>query len=117
MSRTNKQKLTVVPSEQSKKRKQYSPQEKVSILPRHLADQVLVSDLCEQYGIHPTLFYRWQKEFFENGSAAFERQQISQHRHMEQKGDRLEAKLIKKNEVLAELMEEHLQLKKKLSLL
>lgn len=89
----------------------------MSILPRHLADQVLVSDLCEQYGIDPTLFYRWQKEFFENGSAAFERQQSAQQQHMEQKGDRLEAKLIQKNEVLAELMEEHLQLKKKLSLL
>ena len=41
MSQTNQQKLTVVASEQPKKRKQYSPQEKVSILRRHLADQVL----------------------------------------------------------------------------
>ena len=116
MSQTNQQKLTVVASEQPKKRKQYSPQEKVSILRRHLADQVLVSDLCEQYGMHPTLFYRWQKEFFENGSAAFQRQQSAQQRHMEQKVNRLESKLTQKNEVLDELMEEHLKLKKKLGL-
>ena len=32
MSRTNKQKLTVVPSQKTNKRKQYSPQEKVDTL-------------------------------------------------------------------------------------
>ena len=31
-----------------------------------------VSDLCDQHGIRPTMFYRWQKEFFENAAAAFE---------------------------------------------
>ena len=30
------------------------------------------SDLCDQHGIHPTMFYRWQKEFFENAAAAFD---------------------------------------------
>jgi len=26
------------------------------------------SDLCEELGLQPTVFYRWQKEFFENGA-------------------------------------------------
>ena len=47
----------------SKKRKQYSPEEKVSILRRHLLDSVPVSDLCDAHGIHPTMFYKWQKVF------------------------------------------------------
>ena len=116
MSRKNKQKLTVVQpqSQKVKTRKQYSPEEKVAILRRHLGDQVAVSDLCDEYGIHPTLFYRWQKEFFENGSAAFDRQQSTRQRQMEQKIAHLEDKLTQKHEVLSELMEEHVLLKKHL---
>ena len=54
-----------------KERKHYSGEEKVAILRRHLLDKVPVSDLCEETGLRPTVFYRWQKEFFENGAAAF----------------------------------------------
>ena len=46
--------------------------EKVAILRLHLLEHTPVSDLCDQHGIHPTMFYRWQKEFFENAAAAFE---------------------------------------------
>ena len=55
-----------------KSRKRFTAQEKVAILRLHLLEHVPVSDLCDQHGIHPTMFYRWQKEFFENGSAALE---------------------------------------------
>jgi transposase-like protein len=56
-----------------KRRKKYAGEEKVAILRRHLLEGVQVSDLCQEEGLPPTAFYRWQKEFFENGSAAFER--------------------------------------------
>ena len=55
-----------------KTRKRFTAQEKVAILWLHLLEHTPVSDLCDQHGIHPTMFYRWQKEFFENASAAFE---------------------------------------------
>ena len=55
-----------------KERKHYTAEEKVAILRRHLLDKVAVSDLCEELGLQPTVFYRWQKEFFENGAAAFQ---------------------------------------------
>ena len=55
-----------------KERKHYGSEEKVAILRRHLLDKVPVSDLCEELGLQPTVFYRWQKEFFENGAAAFQ---------------------------------------------
>ena len=74
-----------------------------------------VSDLCDQYGIHPTLFYRWQKEFFENGAAAFAHTG-KRHKAVEEAKDRkiaaLEEKLQQKNEVLAEVVREYVQLKK-----
>jgi transposase len=49
-----------------KERKHFTPEEKVAILRRHLVDKVLVSELCEELGLRPTMFYRWQKELFEN---------------------------------------------------
>jgi transposase-like protein len=76
-----------------------------------------VSDLCDQLGIHPTLFYRWQKDFFENGQAAFEhtgKRRKAEDDAKDRKIAALEDKLQRKNEVLAELMEEHVQLKKEL---
>jgi uncharacterized protein YjbJ (UPF0337 family) len=53
-------------------RRQFSPHQKVAILRAHLVEHVPVSDLCDKHKLHPTLFYRWQKAFFENGAAAFE---------------------------------------------
>jgi transposase-like protein len=97
-----------------KKRHNYTGKEKVAILKRHLIDQVPISDLCDQYQLQPTIFYRWQKEFFENGAAAFEKSSSSQKKAVEKKIQQLEAKLQTKNEVLSELMEEHVQLKKDL---
>ena len=99
------------------RRKHYSGEEKVSILRRHLLEEVPVSDLCDDLGLAPTVFYRWQKEFFENGAAAFEKKSKRQQRHegrQLRKVEALEAKLVMKNEVLSELMEEHVKLKKEL---
>ena len=100
-----------------KKRKNYSAQEKVFILKRHLVDQVPVSDLCDEYNLQPTVFYRWQKEFFENGASAFEKINANRKKAEQKRIAQLEAKLQTKNEVLSELMEEHVQLKKDLGVL
>ena len=97
-----------------KKRHNYTPEEKVAILKRHLIDHVPISNLCDEYQLQPTVFYDWQKQFFENGSIAFIRDNGRQKRKDEQRIEQLEAKLRRKNDVLSELMEEHIQLKKEL---
>jgi len=98
-----------------KKRTNYSAKEKVAIVRKHLLEGVAVSDLCEEHGIHPTVFYRWQKALFENGEAAFNKPKgKKQKKHEERKIAALQKKLQKKDEVLAELMEEHVDLKKSL---
>jgi len=98
-----------------KPRKRYTPDEKVSLLRRHLIDRTPVSELCEELHLQPTVFYRWLKQFFEHGSAAFEKRSgASQVRQTERKIEALQAKLRKKDEVLGELMEEHVALKKSL---
>ena len=38
-------------------RKHYPPEEKVAILRRHLVEQVPVSQICEEHGLRPTVFY------------------------------------------------------------
>lgn len=101
----------------SKQRKNYTPDEKVQILKKHLVDNVAISDLCDQYGLHPTMMYRWQKAFFENGAKALEKSTNSEKTRLENKINDLEIKLSKKNEVLSELMEEHVSLKKNLGVL
>jgi transposase len=60
-------------------RKHYTPEEKVAILRRHLVEGVSISDLCDELGLQPTVFYRWQKEFFENGAAAFQQRGLTNH--------------------------------------
>jgi transposase-like protein len=99
------------------KSKPYAAQDKVAILRRHLLEHQPVSELCDQFDITPTRFYRWQKEFFENGAAAFE-VHSKRRKSLEEGKDRtiaaLEAKLQEKNNVLAEVMQEYIQLKKEL---
>ena len=97
-----------------KQRKNYTGQEKVFILKRHLVDQVAVSELCDEYNLQPTVFYRWQKQLFEKGASAFENNQDRAEKRLKQKIENLEEKIIKKNEVLGELMEAHIELKKSL---
>ena len=97
-----------------KKRYNYTSEEKVIILKRHLIDKIPVSDICDQYNLQPTVFYRWQKEFFENGSAAFDTPKSHIERKNAKKIQALEKKIQTKNEVLSELMEEHVKLKKSL---
>ncbi len=60
------------------------------------------------------MFYRWQKELFENATAALERRPRRLSDAKDRRISLLEEKLQRKNEVLSELMEEHIKLKKEL---
>jgi transposase len=93
-------------------RKSYTPAEKVAILRRHLIDRVPVSDLCDELQVPPSIFYAWQKQFFENGAAAFDRKNGSTDQAHLRTIAALRDKLQRKNEVVAELMEAHIQLKR-----
>jgi len=97
-------------------RRHFTPQEKVVIVKRHLLEGVPVSNLCEEFDINPTLFYQWQRQLFENAHLAFDngRKSKALEDAKDQKIDKLEAKLTRKNEVMAELMEAHTELKKSL---
>jgi len=96
------------------KRRVYSGEEKVKILRRHLIDHVAVSDLCDEYGLNPNVFYRWQKEFFEKGSSAFERRRNGRESRLAVENAKLRERLAHKDEVIGEIMAEQVKLKKSL---
>src|SRR5260370_20676261 len=97
-------------------RRHLNPQEKIAALKRHLLEGVSEYTICDELGIASTVFYRWQKELFENGHTLFENGRAAKavEDAKDQKIQKLEAKLTRKNEVMAELMEAHTQLKKDL---
>src|SRR3954453_19214646 len=101
----------------TRQRRHFTPEQKGALLRLHLLEKKPVSDLCEEHNLSATLFYLWQKQFFENGAAAFanpgKRLQALQDAK-DRKIAALEAKLQRKHEVLSELMEEHVGLKKEL---
>jgi transposase-like protein len=97
----------------ARERRHFSPQQKVAIVKEHLVDGVPISDLCDRHHLQPAQFYLWQKQLFENGAAAFERKTRSAGPTLaERQVEALRAKLVTKNEVIAELMEENVSLKK-----
>jgi transposase-like protein len=96
------------------KRRRFTPEEKVSILRRHFLDKVPVSDLCDELGLNPNVFYTWQKAFFENGAIAFTPRIDSRSLKLEHEVGALRAKLARKDEVIAEIMASHIELKKSL---
>jgi transposase-like protein len=93
-----------------KARKHCTAEEKVAILRRHLLEQEPVSRLCDELGLQPTVLYRWHKEFFGNGAAAFQTKARANHQAEQELIAYLERKLQRKDEVLAELMGERIAL-------
>ncbi len=94
-----------------RKPRHFTPEQKVAIIRRHLLEGAAVSDLCDEYELQPTVFYRWQKQLFENGTAAFERQ-MDPTAPLKRQVAHLQEKIANKNEVIAELMEAQVQAKK-----
>lgn len=97
-----------------KRRRRFSPAEKVAILKRHLVEGEEISTICEAEKLHPNQFYDWQRQFFENGVKAFEADEQREEAKLRQQVTALEEKLQRKDSVLSELMEEHVALKKSL---
>jgi transposase len=97
-------------------RRHFTPQDKAAIVKRHLLEGIAVSNLCDEFQINPTLFYQWQRQLFENAHLVFDngRKSKAVEDGQQRKIEQLEAKLARKNEVMAELMEAHTLLKKEL---
>jgi len=96
------------------KRRRFSAEEKVRILREHLLEHVPVSDLCEKYEIKPSQYYQWQKLFFENGAEAFTSKRSRSSQGKERQIEQLKDQLTHKDEIIAEVAEAFVTLKKQL---
>jgi transposase-like protein len=96
------------------KRKRYTPDEKAKILREVLEDGKPVSEIAEKYELHPNCIFKWRKQLLEEGKQTFriKRTDISS-KAKDRKIFALEDKIKHKDEVIAELAQELLELKKK----
>jgi transposase-like protein len=98
------------------KRKRFTPQEKVKVLRELFEDGKSVGAVAEGYDVHPNNIFAWRKQLFEGAQHIFEIKRPDVSAKAEgRKAAQLEAKLKQKDEVIAELAEELLALKKKSS--
>ena len=100
-------------------RREFSSESKAAAVKRHIVGGEAVSSICEDLELAPNLFYKWQKEFFDHAAAAFEvksngRQENAAIRKLSKKVESLQAKLAHKDNVIAEITEDYVRLKKTL---
>ena len=96
------------------RRRRFTADEKAAILRRHLSDKVSISDLAEEYSLQPSVLYQWQRSLLDNAAMALEPKRRSESRDSQLEGRvrELEARVQKKNEVIAEVSEALVQAKK-----
>lgn len=97
-----------------KERRHWPVNEKIKLLRRHLIEKVSVATICDEAHLAPSVFHRWQEQLFLNASLALEGNRRPERGQEQQRIEKLESKIRQKDEVLAELMAEHLSLKKEL---
>ncbi len=53
------------------KRRRFNPEEKFEIVKQVLSKARTVSEVSDEYNIHPNQYYKWQSEFFEGALNGF----------------------------------------------
>lgn len=99
----------------TKKYRRINSEEKIKALQKHLMNKEQISEICQNLDIQPSVFYGWQRDLFARGAVVFDKKPGQPRRdRSEEQVAALEAKLAKKDQVIAELLEEHIALKKSL---
>jgi transposase len=93
-------------------RRKFSEVQKTNAALSHVQDAVTVPQVCEDLGKHPNQYYEWQKQAFFGLIHEFSRTTFRQERSHQSEFDNLKSKLSQKDEVIAELLTEHITLKK-----
>ena len=93
-------------------RRKFPAEEKIRILLEGIRAEVSVAELCRREGIHPTIYYKWLKDFMEAGKSRLrgdtKREATAEEvRQRQQENERLK-------QLVAELSLANLTLKKSL---
>ena len=103
-------------SNSKRSRRHFTTEQKVALLKRHLVDKVPISDLCNEAELQPSVFYQWQRQVLENLAGAFttpaSEGPSKREKELVAKTKELEARLAKKDHVIAEVTAELVAAKK-----
>jgi len=95
-----------------KERRHWSADDKIKLLRLHLIEKQAISKICEDASLSPTQFYDWQEQLFTNGGLAMVSKRVPERNKDLERIEKLEGRLRQKDEVIAELLTEHIALKK-----
>lgn len=94
-------------------RRYFSPEQKAGAVIRHLQDGVPVSDICDELDIHPNKFYEWKKQALSNMAEGLRSKREKGEYRQKRQIEKLQSEISNKDGVIAELLSEHMALKKK----
>jgi transposase-like protein len=105
-------------SSSDRSRRHFTAEQKVALLRRHLVDKEPVSTICDDEKLQPSTFYQWLRQAFDNIGAALgpavNGEPSKREKELVAKTRELEAKLVKKDNVIAEVTAELVATKKEL---
>jgi transposase-like protein len=97
-------------------RRHFTREQKADIVRRHLAGREPVSTLADEFGLQPSQIHAWVHQVLAQAERAFDRPLANGRLEAakDRKIHQLQAKLVQKNEVIAELLEDNVRTKKEL---
>ena len=96
-------------------RRRHTPEQKAALLRQHLIEKKAVSEICNAAEIQPSVFYKWERDLLEGAASLFAgRRAPSREQELLDKIAALEARLARKDAIIAEVSEEYVKLKKEL---
>lgn len=95
-----------------KKGRRFTVEEKLKILEEARQPETTVAEVCRRHGIDGTTFYRWEKRAKEGMREALSGRRLRNGRATEREIERLRRELEQKRRVIAEVVEENLELKR-----
>lgn len=100
-------------NETKQKSRRLKSEDKAKILSEILLRGRTVSNLADEYHIHPNQIFAWHKELFEGAASIFEQKRPDiTEKARQRKIEELEKALADKDAVIADIAQENLSLKK-----
>jgi transposase len=100
-----------------RKKRQFTPDDKLKILEEARQPNTTVAEVLRRHQVDPTTFYRWEQQAKEAVRAALARdRRRTESLDKDHEIERLKAELAKKSRIIAEVIEENLELKTKKTL-
>ena len=91
-------------------RRRFATEDKIRIVIEGVRGEISVAELCRREGIHPTIYYKWLKDFMEAGKARMRGDTVREATSDEVKALRRENERLK--QLVADLSVANLLLKK-----